>query len=137
MPEYLLLVHEEEVDAAEQAEREQVTPMLLELHAGLREAGLLVGVRRLHSTQSATSVRVREGRTEITDGPFAATKEVLAGYYVLECADLDEALAQAARLPMARWGTIEVRPVVSPREWVELARQAGVDVPDEAVEDLA
>ena len=85
--------------------------MLLELHASLREAGLLVGVQRLHSTESATSVRVRDGETEITDGPFAVTKEVLAGYYVLECADLDEALKQAARLPMARWGTIEVRPV--------------------------
>jgi hypothetical protein len=65
------------------------------------------------------------------------TKEVLAGYYVLDCADLDEALAQAARLPMARWGTVEVRPVVSAVEWVSLARQAGVDVPDEAVSDLA
>ena len=80
---------------------------------------------------------MRGGETEITDGPFAVTKEVLAGYYVLECADLDEALAQAARLPMARWGTIEVRPVVTPGEWVDIARQAGVDVPDEAVRDLA
>src|SRR5919108_4009806 len=104
MSRYMLLVYEEEVDAAEQAEREQVTPTLLELHAGLREAGLLVGVQRLYSTQSATSVRVRDGETEIIDGPFAVTKEVLAGYYVLECADLDEALRQAARLPMARWG---------------------------------
>jgi hypothetical protein len=137
MAQYMLLVYEEEVDAAEQAEREHVTPMLLELHAGLREAGLLVGVQRLRSTESATSVRVREGQTEITDGPFAVTKEVLAGYYVLDCADLDEALAQAARLPMARWGTVEVRPVVSPGEWVDLAREAGVDVPDEAASDLA
>ena len=73
-------------------------------------------------------------QTEITDGPFAVTKEVLAGYYVLECADLDEALKQAARLPMARWGTIEVRPVVSADEWLDMARPAGVDVSDEAVE---
>jgi hypothetical protein len=79
---------------------------------------------------------VRGGEAEITDGPFAVTKEVLAGYYVLECADLDEALKQAARLPMARWGTIEVRPVVSAHEWVNLARQAGADVTDEAVSDL-
>ena len=137
MSRYLMLVYEEEVDPAEQAERENELPMMLELHAGLREAGLLVGVQRLRSVESATSVRVRGGETEITDGPFAVTKEVLAGYYVLDCADLDEALAQAARLPMARWGTIEVRPVVSPGEWVELARQAGVDVSDEAVRDLA
>ena len=136
MAQYLLLVYQEEVDPAVQAEREHVTPLLAELHAGLREAGLLVGVQRLRSVESATSVRVRDGQTEITDGPFAVTKEVLAGYYVLECADLDEALKHAARLPMAPWATIEVRPVVSPVEWVDLARQAGVEVPDEAVEHL-
>jgi hypothetical protein len=67
------------------------------------------------------------------------TKEVLAGYYILECADLDEALRHAARLPMAvaGWATIEVRPVMSPDEWLDTAREAGVDMPDEAVEDLA
>jgi hypothetical protein len=137
MSQYMLLVYEEELDQAGQAEREKVTPMLLELHAGLREAGLLVGVQRLRSTESATSVRVRGGETEITDGPFAVTKEVLAGYYILDCADLDEALEQAARLPMARWATVEVRPVVSPDEWANIAREAGVDVPHEAVNDLA
>jgi hypothetical protein len=132
----MLLVYEEEVDSAEQAEREHVTPLLLELHAGLREAGLLVGVNRLHSTESATSVRVRDGKTEITDGPFAVTKEVLAGYYVLECADLDEALKQAAKLPMAPWATIEVRPIMPPEQWLETARRAGVDLADEDVSNL-
>ena len=137
MSQYLLLVYEDELEPAEQAERERELPLMLELHASLREAGLLVGVKRLSSPQSATSVRVRRGETEITDGPFAVTKEILAGYYMLECADLDEALKHAARLPMARWGTVEVRPVVSADEWLRLARQAGVDVPDEAVSDLA
>jgi hypothetical protein len=137
MSQYMLLVYEDEVDAAEQAEREHVTPLLMELHASLREAGLLVGVNRLHSTESATSVRVRDGKTEITDGPFAVTKEVLAGYYVLECADLDEALKQAARLPMAPWATIEVRPVMPPEEWLETARRAGVELSDEDVSNLA
>jgi hypothetical protein len=137
MAQYMLLVYEEEVDAAEQTEREKVTPLLAELHAGLREAGVLVGVQRLHSTESATSVRVREGETEITDGPFAVTKEVLAGYYILECADLDEAIAQAARLPMAPWATIEVRPVMPPGEWLETARRAGVELSDEDVSNLA
>jgi hypothetical protein len=137
MSQYMLLVYEEEVDPAEQAEREHVTPMLMELHASLREAGLLVGVQRLHSTESATSVRVRGGETEITDGPYAVTKEVLAGYYILECADLDEALKQAARLPMTPWATIEVRPVMPPEEWLDVARQAGVDVSDEDVRNLA
>ena len=137
MSQYMLLVYQKEVDPAEQAEREQVTPVLAELHAGLREAGLLGSVQRLHSTESATSVRVRGGETEITDGPFAVTKEVLAGYYVLECADLDEALKQAARLPMAPWATIEVRPVMPADGWLRVTRAAGADVPDEAVEDLA
>jgi YCII-related domain len=70
-----------------------------------------VGVQRLHSPESATSVRVRNGEPEITDGPFAVTKEVLAGYYVLECADLDEALKQAARVPAAvHWSPPRSRP---------------------------
>jgi hypothetical protein len=137
MAQYMLMVYEEEVDASEQAEREHVTPLLAELHAGLREAGLLVGVNRLHSTESATSVRVRDGKTEITDGPFAVTKEVLAGYYVLECADLDEAIKQAERLPMAPWATIEVRPIMPAQVWVETARRAGVELSDEDVSNLA
>ena len=137
MSQYMLLVYEEEVDPADQAEREKLTPILLEMHAGLREAGLLGSVRRLYSTESATSVRIRDGQTEITDGPFAVTKEVLAGYYVLECADLDEALWQAERLPMAPWATIEVRPIMAADEWLRVAREAGADLPDEAVEDLA
>jgi hypothetical protein len=137
MAQYMLMVYEEEVDAAVQAEREHVTPMLTELHQSLREAGLLVGVNRLYSTESATSVRVRDAQTEITDGPFAVTKEFLAGYYVLECADLDEALKHAARLPMVSWATVEVRPVMPAAEWLRVAREAGANVPDEAVSDLA
>src|SRR6188472_1507051 len=137
MSQYMCLVYEEEVEPAVQAEREQQLPMFVELHRSLREAGLLVGVQRLHSVQSATSVRVRDGETEIVDGPFAVTKEVLAGYYVLECADLDEALRLAARLPMAGWATIEVRPMMPADEWLRVAREAGADLPDEAVEELA
>ena len=137
MSQYMMLVYEEEVDPAVQAERERELPMFVELHRSLREAGLLVRVQRLHSAQSATSVRVRDGQTEITDGPFAVTKEILAGYYLLDCADLDDALKQAARLPMARWATIEVRPVMPADEWLRVAREAGADVSDEAVADLA
>jgi hypothetical protein len=137
MSQYMLLVYEQEVEPAEQAERERTLPMLVELHRSLHEAGLLVAVQALRSTESATSVRVRDGETEIVDGPFAVTKEVLAGYYVLECADLDEALKHAARLPMARWGTVEVRPVISPGDWLRVAREAGADVSGEAVHYLA
>ena len=131
MSQYMLLVYEEELEPAGQAEREKELPMMLELHDSLREAGLLVSVERLHSTESATSIRARDGEPEITDGPFAITKEVLAGYYILECADLDEALTHAARLPMTRWGTVEVRPIMPPEEWARVAREAGVDVSDE------
>ena len=123
MSQYMLLVYEEELDPAEQAERERELPMLVELHRSLRAAGLLVAVQSLRSTESATSVRVRDGETEITDGPFAVTKEVLAGYYVLDCADLDEALKQAARVPAARYGTIEVRPVIPLAEWQDEERE--------------
>ena len=137
MAQYMLLVYQPEADEAEQAQRETELPLFVELHRSLREAGLLVGVQRLRSVESATSVRVRGDTTEITDGPFAVTKEVLAGYYILECADLDEAIKQAERMPMARWGTVEVRPVVSADEWVNVAREAGVDVPDEAAKYLA
>ena len=137
MSQYMLLVYQSEVDAAEQAEREAELPMLLEFHRSLREAGLLVDVHRLRSVESATSVRVRGGETEITDGPFAVTKERLAGYYILDCADLDEALKQAARFPHAPYGTVEVRPVMPADEWVHLAREAGADVPGEAVKELA
>jgi hypothetical protein len=136
MSQYMLLVYEAEVDPAEQTEREAGLPLWLELNRSLREAGLLVDVQRLRSVESATSVRVRGEETEITDGPFAVTKEILAGYYILECADLDEALKQAARLPAARYGTIEVRPVMPADEWMSRGREAGADVPDAAVSDL-
>jgi hypothetical protein len=137
MAQYMLLCYKPEVEPAEEAEREAELPMLLEFHRSLREAGLLVGVQRLRSVESATSVRVRGGETEITDGPFAVTKERLAGYYILDCADLDEALKQAARFPGARYGTVEIRPVMPVDEWVNLAREAGADVPEDAVKDLA
>ena len=137
MARYMLLVYQPEVEPAEQAEREAELPLFLEFHRSLREAGLLVGVQRLRSVDSATSVRVRGGETEITDGPFAVTKERLAGYYILDCSDLDEALKQAERFPGSRWGTVEVRPVMPADEWVKVAREAGADLPDEAVKDLA
>ena len=137
MSRYMLLVYEEEVDPAGQAERDRTLPLFVELHRSLREAGLLVSVQALRPTRTATSVRVRDAQAEITDGPFAVTKEVLAGYYVLECADLDEALAHAARIPAARWGTIEVRPVAPTDEWRNWAERVGVELTDEDLSNLA
>jgi hypothetical protein len=78
---------------------------------GLRRNGKLLAAEPLEPIDTATSVRVRDGRVSITDGPFAETKEQLAGFYLVDAADLDEAIRIAARIPPAREGTIEVRPV--------------------------
>jgi hypothetical protein len=80
-------------------------------HKELTEAGALVSNAGLQGTEAATTVRVRDGETQITDGPFAETKEMLAGYFLIEAADLDTALGFAARVPSAAWGSVEVRPV--------------------------
>ena len=75
-------------------------------------AGVLLGDNALEPVSTATSVRVRHGKSELIDGPFAETKEQLGGYYLLECKDLDEAIDWAAKIPTARYGTVEVRPVM-------------------------
>ena len=137
MAQYMLMIYEDEVDPAGRAERERDLPLFVQLHRSLREAGLLVGVKALRSPETATSIRVRAGETEITDGPFAVTKEFLAGYYILECADLDEALKHAARIPAAGWGTIEVRPVAPTDEWLNWAERVGVELTDEDLGNLA
>jgi hypothetical protein len=113
MPEYMLLLYAPEVDETGERDRWSEMPLWLEVTESLREAGVLVANAPLHSADSATTVRVRDGEAELTDGPFAMTKEILAGYYLLDCADLDEALTHAARLPTARYGSVEVRPVLS------------------------
>ena len=75
-------------------------------------AGVLEEGNALESVSTATSVRFRNGKSELIDGPFAETKEQLGGYYMLQCKDLDEAIKWAAKIPTARYGTIEVRPVM-------------------------
>jgi hypothetical protein len=112
MAQYLLMCCQPDADGPAGDEA-----ALHDLHRRLRESGTLRDVQRLRSAHSARSVRVRGGRTEVTDGPFAVTKEYLAGYYLVECADLDEAVEVAAQLFGARSGTIEVRPVIPPAEW--------------------
>ena len=78
-----------------------------------RERNVFQAGEALHPTSAATTLRVRDGKTAVTDGPFAETKEQLGGYYILDCKDLDEALEFAAKIPGARHGSIEVRPVVN------------------------
>jgi hypothetical protein len=80
----------------------------------LEEAGVVLSHGRLNHTDSATAVRVRDGETLISDGPFAETKEFLAGFYLVDCPDLDTALGHAARMPAAGYGTVEVRPMMYP-----------------------
>jgi hypothetical protein len=111
---YLLLIYS--------AERDEPKPGTPEFDAHLTaytkftedvgQKNVLVGGNALDSVSTATTVRVRGGRTQTTDGPFAETKEQLGGYYLLECKDLDEAIAWAAKIPSARFGSVEVRPIM-------------------------
>lgn len=78
---------------------------------GMRESGVLVAAEALEPVETATTLRIRNGQVSITDGPFAETKEQLAGFYLVDAENLDQALALAAKIPPAREGSIEVRPV--------------------------
>ena len=78
----------------------------------VKQKNLMLGSNALEPVATATTVRVRDGKTETTDGPFAETKEQLGGYYLLDCKDLDEAIEYAAKIPCARAGSIEIRPVM-------------------------
>ena len=79
--------------------------------AGFRSSGTLVAAEALQPVETATTVRIRNGKISVTDGPFAETKEQLAGFYLLEAHDLNEAIQLAAKIPPAREGSVEVRPV--------------------------
>jgi hypothetical protein len=112
MSHYMLLLYATEAEGEELAERKAEMPIWVELNRSLHEAGLLVATGRLHPTGSATTVTSMSGETELTDGPFAITKEVLGGYYLIEVENLDEALNVAKRVPLTRYGRVEVRPVM-------------------------
>jgi len=83
-----------------------------EFEANAKSAGVMVTGEALEPVSTATSVQMRDGKKVITDGPFAETKEQLGGFYVFDCKDLDEAIEWASQIPSARYGTIEVRPVM-------------------------
>jgi hypothetical protein len=83
--------------------------------------GVFLAADPLHTVESATTVRVRDGEALVTDGPFAETAEQLGGYFILDCTDLDQALSYAAQCPMAQEGSIEVRPIID----VQLPGRAG------------
>jgi hypothetical protein len=108
---YMLLVYLDE-QALNETEREQCYVESTQLTHELDARGKFLAAAPLHPVSTATSVRVRDGKRLVTDGPFAETREQLGGYFLIDAQDLDEALAIAARIPGARKGTIEVRPVI-------------------------
>ena len=108
---YMLLVYLDEQSLSE-TEREECYVKSAELARDIDSRGKYLAAGPLHPTAMATSVRVRDGKRLITDGPFAETREQLGGYYLIEANDLDEAISIAEQIPVARFGTIEIRPVV-------------------------
>ena len=111
---YMLLIYSQEDgwEALSDEERNALYREYSQLSDDLRDKGALLGAHELQPAESATTVRVRDGDRLVTDGPFAETREVLGGYYLIEVESLDEALDWAARIPSARHGQVEVRPVV-------------------------
>ena len=111
---YLMLIYQNEKQwtAHTEAETQKIYQEYGALRQELTASGNFVGGSQLHPIATASSVRVRDGKPLITDGPFAETHEQLGGYFLVEAKNLDEALAIATRIPSAREGTIEVRPIV-------------------------
>lgn len=108
---YMLLIYHDEL-ALSEVDREECYKESTELAHQLKVHGQFLSANPLQPTSLATSIRVREGKQLITDGPFAETREQLGGYYLVDVTDLDEAIGIAARIPMARKGTIEIRPII-------------------------
>ena len=111
---YLLLIYDEEkkYDAMSKAESEKFMADYFEYTESIKKSGHHRAGEALQPISTATTVRVRDGKTLTTDGPFAETREQLGGFYMVEAANLDEAIALAARIPSARIGSIEVRPIM-------------------------
>ena len=111
---YLLLIYgnEEHFGKLTEAEQNGVLREYGDFTKSIAQSGHYRGGNELAAIATATTVRVRDKKRLVTDGPFAETKEQLGGYYLIEAKDLDDALAVAARIPSARWGSIEVRPIV-------------------------
>ena len=108
---YMLLIYLDENGLSE-AERAQCYGESAQFAVQLSRSGHYLGAGPLHPTSTATSVRVRDNKRVVTDGPFAETREQLGGYFLIEARDLDEALEIAEKIPAGRWGTVEIRPVM-------------------------
>jgi hypothetical protein len=108
---YVLLTALDESAGFRDGEDDSISSEYASFMKDAADQGVLLGGERLRLTSDATTVRVRNGETLTTDGPFAESKEQLAGYFIVECKDLDEAIAVASRIPGAKDGSIEVRPI--------------------------
>ena len=108
---YMLLIYIDE-QALSETSREECYAESVRLTHRLKSGGQYLAAHPLHPTSTATSVRVRDGKPLVTDGPFAETREQLGGYFLIDANDLDEAIGVAARIPGARLGTVEIRPVM-------------------------
>jgi hypothetical protein len=108
---YMLLIYMDE-KALTESKREECYVESLQLAHQLKTDGQYLGASPLYPTAMATSVRIRDGKRHVTDGPFAETHEQLGGYYLVDAPDLDAAIGIAGRIPGARFGTVEVRPVI-------------------------
>jgi hypothetical protein len=111
---YMLLIYDNEQDWLNLSEEKQseMYGAYMKFGAEIQASGNYIAGAQLHPIASATSVRIRDDKQLVVDGPFAETKEQLGGYYVIEAKDLDEATAIAARIPSATMGTVEIRPLV-------------------------
>jgi hypothetical protein len=112
MPQYMLLIYGPSDGGPSPEEMQADMPKWFEYTNALRESGTMVAGDALEPTETATTVRVRDGETLLIDGPFAETKELLGGYYIVDVPDLDAALAWAAKMPNIAYGSVEVRPVM-------------------------
>jgi hypothetical protein len=108
---YMMLIYLDENGLSE-TEREECYGESAQLAVELSKSGQYLGAGPLHPTSTATSVRVRDNKRLVTDGPFAETREQLGGYFLVEAKDLNEAIGIAGRIPGGRWGTVEIRPVM-------------------------
>jgi hypothetical protein len=111
MPQYMLLIYNPVENPLSPEQMAEVGPSFDAYTQGLQEAGVLVAGDALEGVGIATTLRECDGEVQVTDGPFAETKEYLAGYYLLDCPDLDVALDHASRMPNIPYGSVEVRPV--------------------------
>ena len=109
---YILLLYDDETRWADQEPTPELFEPWIKYSAKLQAAGAFVAGDALLPTPTATTVRVRDEKTVTTDGPFAETKEQLGGFYIIECADLDEAIQWASEVPSAPEGSVEIRPIM-------------------------